>query len=121
MALTSAPTAATVEEGPKAHFMSLPREVRDRIYEQVVVASQPIRFDPFYGPLAQMVEGLNLLYGWDTLRQITQEACEIFYQRNIFEVSCPDLSLLLSANMQQWALHEYPDFSDWSRDSLPGP
>lgn len=107
MAFTSIPTAITVQDGAKANFMSLPRELRDNIYEQLVVTSQPIRFDQLFGPLAYGIQGLNLLYGWDVLRQITQEACEIFYQRNVFEVFCDDLALLLGANIHQWALHEY--------------
>jgi len=121
MALNSTLTAATstVGGGANAHFMSLPRELRDHVYEELVVTSQPIRFDQLFGPLAYGVEGLNLLYGWDILRQITQEACEIFYQRNIFEVFCDDLPLLLGANIHQWALHEYPDCRDWLKDSLP--
>jgi len=119
MAFTSIPTAITVQDGAKANFMSLPRELRDNIYEQLVVTSQPIRFDQLFGPLAYGIQGLNLLYGWDVLRQITQEACEIFYQRNVFEVFCDDLALLLGANIHQWALHEYPDCRDWLEDSPP--
>lgn len=119
MAFTSISTATTVENFANANFMSLPRELRDHVYEQLVVTSQPIRFDQLFGPLAYGIQGLNLLYGWDTLRQVTQEACEIFYQRNLFEVFCDDLPLLLGANIHQWALHEYPDCRDWLKDSLP--
>lgn len=116
---TATEEACTAEEGPKFDFMSLPRELRDTVYEPLVVTSKPIRFDPIFGPLAYDIQGLNLLYGWDTLQQITQEACEIFYQRNVFEVYSDDIPLLLSTLVHQWALHDHPDSREWWRDSPP--
>ena len=85
-------------------FNSLPRELRDDIYRQVLVSPLPIQFDNIFGPMLcdpDLLSPAAMLFAWASNRQIADEACEIFYQCNTFLVHCEDLPTFLGANLHK--------------------
>ena len=83
-----------------ANFNSLPRELRDQIYEQVLISPSPIQFNNVLGPMVcdpDLLGPMAMLFAWASNRQIADEACEIFYQRNTFLVHCEDLPKFLGS------------------------
>lgn len=95
-------TIPTVRNRKITYFFSLPREVRDQIYESLVVSDQPIWFDPSQGFLfvedhmqnsfglttnssssPSLVE-LSLTDPSPSTCDITNEIREAFYRHNTF-------------------------------------
>lgn len=86
------------------NFNSLPRELRDQIYGTVLVSPLPIQFCNVLGPMICDPDRLGpmaMLFAWASNRQIADEACEIFYQRNTFLVHCEDLPTFLEAKIHK--------------------
>lgn len=86
------------------NFNSLPRELRDHIYRQVLISPFPIRFNNVLGPMLcdpDLLSPVAMLFAWASNRQIADEACQIFYQCNTFLVHCDDLSTFLGANIHK--------------------
>ena len=86
------------------NFLSLPRELRDQIYGQLLVRPLPIQFSNVLGPIVcdpDVLGPLTMLFAWASNRQIADEACEIFYKRNTFSVHCEDLPTFLGANIHK--------------------
>ena len=84
------------------NFNSLPRELRDQIYGQVLVSPSVIQFSNVLGPIVydpDLLGPLAMLFSWASNPQIANEACEIFYQRNTFLVHCEDLPTFLGAKV----------------------
>lgn len=83
-------------------FNSLPREVRDQIYSQVLVSPSRIQFCSVLGLMVcdpDLLGPMAMLFSWASNLHIADEACEIFYQRNTFKVHCEDLPTFLGANI----------------------
>ena len=86
------------------NFHSLPRELRDQIYRQVLVSPHPIQFSNILGPMLcdpDLIGPMAMLFWWASDRQIADEACEVFYQRNTFSVHCEDLPTFLGAKIHK--------------------
>ena len=86
------------------NFNSLPRELRDDIYRQVLVSPLPIQFSNTLGPMLcdpDLLGPVAILFAWALNPQIADEACEIFYQCNGFLVHCEDLPTFLGANVHK--------------------
>lgn len=80
------------------NLLSLPREVRDQIYELVLFSSQPASFDPFKGFQSakdDTPKGQELMDPSYTPYCVVKEARETFYRANIFKVQCRDLGQFL--------------------------
>lgn len=63
-----------------ATFISLPRELRDQIYRQVLVSPLPIHFSSTHGPIIcdpDLLGPVAMLFAWAANRQTAEEACEI--------------------------------------------
>ena len=86
------------------NFLSIPREIRDLVYENLLISSEPINFNRLSGPLVYDID-TALLGLWETIPQVAQEACGIFYQRNTFVVLDGDLHSFLHSNITSWVLH----------------
>ncbi len=87
-----------------ANFNALPREIRDQIYGQVLVSPLPLQFSNVLGPMVcdpDLLGAMAMLFSWASNRQIADEACEIFYQRNTILVHCEDLPILLGAKIHR--------------------
>ena len=87
-----------------ANFLSIPREIRDLVYENLLISSEPINFNRLSGPLVYDID-TALLGLWETIPQVAQEACGIFYQRNTFVVLDCDLHSFLHSNITSWVIH----------------
>ena len=85
-------------------FLSIPREIRDFVYENLLISSEPINFNRLSGPLVYDID-TALLGLWETIPQVAQEACGIFYQYNTFVVLDGDLHSFLHSNITSWVLH----------------
>lgn len=86
------------------NFNSLPRELRDQIYGQVLVSPSPIQFSNVLGLMVcdpDLLGPMAMLFAWASNRKIADEACEIFYQRNTLLVHCEDLPILLGAKIHR--------------------
>jgi len=80
------------------NLLSLPREIRNQIYELLLFSSQPVSFDPFRGfqfAKDDTPKGLELMDSSYTPYCVVKEARETFYRANIFEVKCRDLGQFL--------------------------
>lgn len=87
-----------------ANFNTLPRELRDQIYGQVLVSPLPLQFSNVLGLMVcdpDLLGAMAMLFAWASNRQIADEACEIFYQRNTVLVHCEDLPILLGAKIHR--------------------
>ncbi|CAF9905903.1 MAG: hypothetical protein ALECFALPRED_001902 [Alectoria fallacina] len=87
-----------------ANFNSLPRELRDQIYGQLLVSPLPIQFSNVLGPMICDPDFLGptaMLFEWASNGRIADEACEIFYKCNTFSVHCEDLPSFLGAKIHK--------------------
>lgn len=99
-------------------FASLPREIRDQIYEEVLVSSEPILMTYRNFPKGKVIEkGLGLLDAISINRQIAQEACEMYFGYNIFYTYSSMHSIYLNSKVDltggQWL---FP--AAWIRDII---
>ena len=85
-------------------FLSIPREIRDLVYENLLISSEPINFNRFSGPLVYDID-TGLLRSWAVIPQVAHEACGIFYRRNTFVILDGDLHSFLHSNLSSWVLH----------------
>ncbi|CAF9922673.1 hypothetical protein IMSHALPRED_005733 [Imshaugia aleurites] len=98
-----------------ANLNSLPREVRDQIYDQVLVSPLPIQFSNVLGPIVYDPDFLGpmaILFAWASNLQIADEACEVFYQKNTFSVHCEDLPTFLGAKIHRMLSIDTSRFMD---------
>lgn len=85
-------------------FESLPREIRDQIYGQVLISPVPIKFSNVLGPMVydpDLLGPMAMLFAWASNLQIADDACEMFYQHNTFLVHCEDLPAFLGAKIHR--------------------
>ena len=95
---------ASISFSAMTNFNSLPRELRDHIYRQVLISPLPIQFNNNLGPMLcdpDLLSPVAMLFAWASNRQIADEACQIFYQSNTFLVHCEDLPTFLGANIHK--------------------
>lgn len=85
-------------------FLSIPREIRDLVYEYLLISSEPINFNSLSGPLVYDVD-TGLLSSWKAIPQVAHEACGIFYRRNTFVILDGDLHSFLHSNIISWVIH----------------
>ena len=86
------------------NFWSVPREVRDLVYENLLISLAPINFNRLSGPLVYDVD-TALLRLWESIPRVAQEACGIFYPRNTFVVLDGDLDSFLHSSITSWVIH----------------
>lgn len=68
-----------------AGFTSLPREIRDQIYKEVLVLSEPEHMFYTVHPHGHPIkEGHGLFHSVFSNQQIAREACEVYYGYNTF-------------------------------------
>ena len=89
----------------QATFLSLPRELRDQVYQDLVISSEPIHFNRRSGPLVNDIDEA-LLRTWGTLDQVAREACEMFYSQNTFIIFDGYLSSFFGGNIRSWTIHD---------------
>lgn len=75
----SSTSAQKPADAPKQTLLSLPPEMRNRIYRYVLLETEPIRTTPSRTPPPQP----GLL---STCRQIRKESLDIYYQENKFKI-----------------------------------
>lgn len=101
-------TTADVPKNRKiSSFLELPRELRDNIYEKVLVFAEPIELAPFGGEFEQWQHGISerpnvyqyrhahrfrneicpCLRLFRVCKQIYMEACGVYYSENAFRFS----------------------------------
>ena len=97
-------TSSGVETMGAVDFLSIPREIRDLVYEQLLISSEPINFNRFSGPLVYDID-TGLLSSWKAIPQVAHEACGIFYRRNTFVILDGDLNSFLHSNISSWVVH----------------
>ena len=97
-------TSSGIDTMGAVKFLSIPREIRDLVYENLLISSEPINFNRFSGPLVYDID-TGLLRSWGAIPQVAHEACGIFYQRNTFVILDGDLQSFLHSNISCWVLH----------------
>ena len=97
---TSSPNAMAVGDQEHVGFLSLPREVRDQIYHNLVVAEDPIQYSENFESLSRSDTFADTAMKWmfdvESNSQIAEETREIFYQHNTFLVYTHDIPALLN-------------------------
>lgn len=79
-----------------ARFTLLPREIRDQIYKEVLVVSEPeTMFNTVHPDGHPIKAGHGLLHSAFSNQQIAREACEIYYGYNTFTADAIVLSRFL--------------------------
>ena len=82
-------------------FLSLPREVRDAIYHNLVVARDPIQYDQSFRSLSRSGKlaetAMTCMFNTMSNTQIAQETRESFYQHNTFLIHTHDIPALLES------------------------
>lgn len=96
--------------------MSLPREVRDMVYEEFIISSQPIVFNPVSGPIVNDIDR-SLFWKTQCLAQVSFEALQIFYLRNVFVIFDEDLPMFLNSKLSSWMLRDSPESFCMERSS----
>lgn len=84
-----------------ANFLSLPREIRDVIYKELVVSLQPVHYTRRTGPIVCDIDA-NIIHHGLGVAQITMEALEVFFRQNSFSVFDDDLSSFLNSSVTSW-------------------
>ena len=87
-------TRVSLKDG-RFPFFSLPREIRDEIYRELFVSKELIKYDPFGYYLRNhgVFSFLNYFYEPNSNSQFAQEALEMFFQENTFNVDWEDLAI----------------------------
>lgn len=84
-------------------FLSLPREVRDQIYRDLVVAEDPIQYSEKLESLSRSdtfaETALKWMFDVESNSQIAEETREIFYQHNTFLIYTHDIRTLLNTKV----------------------
>ena len=98
---TFSPTARVAGEHENVGFLSLPREVRNQIYLNLVVAEDPIQYDKNFESLSYRRTFADTAMKWmfdvESNSRIAEETREIFYQHNTFLVYTHDIEILLKS------------------------
>ena len=96
---TFSSTARAAGEQEKVGFLSLPREVRDRIYLNLVVADDPIQYSEKFESLSRSGTFADTAMKWmfdaGSNSRIAEETRQTFYQYNTFLVYTHDIPALL--------------------------
>ena len=94
----SSPTAIAAGDQENLGFLSLPREVRDQIYLNLVVAEDPIQYSENFETLSRKGTFAETAMKWmfdiESNSQIAEETREIFYQHNTFLIYTHDIPAL---------------------------
>ena len=100
---TSSPKVMVAVEQENAGFLSLPREVRDQIYLNLVVAEDPIQYDEKFESLSRRDTFTDTAMKWmfdvESNSRIAEETREIFYQHNTFLIYTHDIPTLLNTRV----------------------
>ena len=96
----SSPKAMTAGDQENVGFLSLPREVRDQIYLNLVVAEDPIQYSEKFESLSRSNTFADTAMKWmfdvESNSRIAEETRETFYQHNTFLVYTHDIPALLN-------------------------
>lgn len=94
------PTAIAAGDQEKVGFLSLPREVRDQIYLNLVVAEDPIQYSENFESLSRSGTFADTAMKWmfdvESNSRIAEETREFFYLHNTFLVYTHDIPALLN-------------------------
>ena len=87
-----------VANGEHAGFLTLPREIRDHIYLDLVVTADPIQYDENFTTLSHndtfAHNAMMWMFETRSNSQIARETCEAFYQHNTFLIYTRDIPTL---------------------------
>jgi len=95
-----APQTNSSDKRSKLSFLSLPREIRDQVYAELLITSNCIAYTRTHGIDAfdkRIEPNVHLLQSRWINKQIAQEATEFFYQNNTFRLDCDILPKLLDS------------------------
>ena len=95
---TLPPTAVAAVDQESVGFLSLPHEVRDEIYLNLVVAEDPIQYSENFESLSRKGTFADTPMKWmfdvESNSQIAEEIRETFYQHNTFLIYTHDIPAL---------------------------
>ncbi|KAL9136316.1 MAG: hypothetical protein Q9175_002486 [Cornicularia normoerica] len=98
---TSPPRIIPADVGEKVGFLTLPREIRDQIYLNLVVAADPIQYDKHFETLGRSdtftASAMMCMFEDGSNPEIARETRETFYEHNTFLVYTHDITALLGA------------------------
>lgn len=104
----SPPHVMAADDTDRVGFLTLPREVRDNIYLNLVVTADPIQYDENFQTLSRSdtfaKTALMWMFETGSNRQIAQETRETFYQHNTFLIYTHDIPKLLEAQTHAMSL-----------------
>ena len=100
---TSSPKAMTAGDQDNVGFLSLPREVRDQIYLNLVVAKDPIQYNKKFETLTRSDtfadNAMKWMFDVESNSRIAGEIRETFYQHNTFLIFTHDIPVLLNSRV----------------------
>ena len=104
----SLPHIMAADDPERVGFLTLPRELRDNIYHNLVVAADPIQYDENFHTLSRsdIFAKTAMMWMFETGSncQIAQETRETFYQHNTFLIYTHDIPKLLEAQTHAMSL-----------------
>ena len=103
-------TRVSLKDG-RFPFFSLPREIWDEIYRELFVSKELINYDPFghYFRNHGVFGFLNCFYEPNSNSQFTQEALEMFFQENAFNVDWEDLAIFFGLEKTYFPMKDPED------------
>ncbi len=100
---TRSTRSTQADVGQQVGFLALPREMRDKVYFNLVVASDPVQYDKGFKTLSRSdtftVTALMWMFEEWSNSQIARETREAFYQHNVFLIYTHDIRVLLEAKV----------------------
>lgn len=97
------------DDPERADFLTLPREIRDSIYLNLVVTADPIQYDENFQTLSRSETFAKTAMMWmfetESDCQIAQETRETFYQHNTFLIYTHDIPTLLEAQIHAMSIN----------------
>ncbi|CAF9933556.1 hypothetical protein IMSHALPRED_009391 [Imshaugia aleurites] len=98
---TSAPPIVAADGQEQVGLLTLPREIRDQVYLNLVVAADPIQYDERFETLSGndtfTTTATMCMFEDASNAQVAQEAREMFYQHNTFLIYTHDIAAFLGA------------------------
>ena len=100
---TRSTRSTQADVGQQVGFLALPREIRDNVYFNLVVATDPVQYDEDFRTLSRSdtfsPTALMWMFEEGSNSQVAQESREAFYQHNTFLIYTHDIPALLEAKV----------------------
>ena len=105
---TSSPLIVAADGQEQVGFLTFPREIRDQVYLNLVVAAYPIQYDDLFQTLSGddtfTTTAMLCMFADASNAQVAQEAREMFYQHNTFLIYTHDIAVFLGTKVHAMSI-----------------